>query len=150
MLRQWIDLVRSVGAALLEVYRAEAEELKTEVRDSTVQLAWAIGLFVAAGMLGFWAIFAAIYCAIQVLAIWLPLWGAAGVVLGVLVLVILILAFLGLRRLKRWENPAETIKRRLSEHRVWLEQKLLPAEEGEEGEEAAAEREMEQDEETDR
>lgn len=135
VLRPWIELVRSLGAALLEVYRAEAEELKTEVRDSTKHLAWAVGLFVAAGMLGFWAVFAALYFAIQVLALWLPMWGAAGVVLAVLVLLILILAFVGLRKLKRWENPAETFKRRLSEHRVWIEQRLLPEDEVEQDEE---------------
>jgi len=126
--RGWIELVRSLGAALLEVYRAEAAELKDDVRKSSIHLAWAVGLMIGAGMIGFWTIAAFIYFLIQLLALWLPLWGAAGVVLLVLVLTVLALVWLGTRRLKRWENPVETIGRRVRDHRAWLEDHLLPDE----------------------
>lgn len=128
--RSWIELIRSLGAALLEVYRAEAAELKDDVRKSSIHLAWAVGLMIGAGMIGFWTIAALIYFLIQVLALWLPLWGAAGVVLLVLVLTVLTLVWLGTRRLKRWENPVETIGRRVRSHRAWLEDHLLPEETG--------------------
>lgn len=126
--RGWIELVRSLGAALLEVYRAEAAELKDDVRKSSIHLAWAAGLLIGAGMLGFWTLATGIYFVIQVLAVWLPLWGATGVVLLVLVLTLLTLVWLGTRRLKRWESPVETIGRRVRDHRAWMEDHLLPEE----------------------
>lgn len=129
LLQDWIELVRSLGAALLDVYRAEAEELGDEVKTSFLHLAWAVGFFVVAGMIGFWTLAAGIYFLIHLLALWLPLWGAAGVVLLALVLGILLLVGLGWRRLQRWENPTEVFRRRFVEHRVWLEQRLLPPEE---------------------
>lgn len=138
MLREWIELIRGLGAALLEVYRAEAAELGSEVRASAKHLAWAAGLFLAAAMIGFWALAAGIYFLIQVLALWLPLWGASGVVLLLLVLTLLVLAGVGIWKLRKWENPAESMRRRLAEHRVWIDEHLLPAEEAP-GESAAEE-----------
>jgi len=129
LLRDWIELVRSLGAALLEVYRAEASELGDEVKTSFIHLAWAVGFFVLAGMIGFWTLATGIYFLIHLLALWLPLWGAAGVVLLTLVLGILLLVGLGWWRLRRWENPTEVLHRRFAEHRLWLEERLLPPEE---------------------
>ena len=129
MLRQWIELVRSFGASLVEVYKAEAGELKRELLHTSEHLAWALGFFVAAAVVGFWTLAAGIYFAIQLLAIWLPLWGASGVVLLLLLGVIALLGFLGYRRLQKWESPGATMGRRLQEHREWLEGSLLPPEE---------------------
>lgn len=129
MFREWIELIRGLGAALLEVYRAEADELKSEVQESSKHLLWAVALFGAAAAIGFWTVAAGIYFLIQVLALWLPLWGASGVALLVLVLTLAILAGVGYWRLRRWENPAAAIRRRLAEHRIWVEEQLLPAEE---------------------
>lgn len=128
--RGWIELFRSLGAALLEVYRAEAAELKEDLGKSSVHLLWGVGLMIAAGMVGFWTLAAGIYFLIQVLALWLPLWGATGVVLLLLVLTVLTLVWLGYRRFQRWENPAEMIGRRVRSHREWLEEHLLPDETG--------------------
>lgn len=146
LIRQWIELFRALGAALLEVYRAEAAELKDDVRKSSIHLAWALGLLVGAGMVGFWTLATGIYFLIQLLALWLPLWGAAGVVLTLLVLTVLILVWLGYRRFRRWENPAETIRRRARSHRQWLEDHLLP-DEVDEAEAAEAEGEQTEDDE---
>lgn len=129
MLREWIELIRGLGAALLEVYRAEASELGSEVRTSSKHLLWAVALFLAAAAVGFWALAAGIYFLIQVLALWLPLWGASGVVLLALVLTLSTLAGVGVWKLRKWENPAEAFRRRLVEHRVWIDEHLLPAEE---------------------
>lgn len=126
ILRQWIELIRSFGASLLEVYKAEAGELKRELLHTSEHLAWALGLFVAAAAVGFWTLAAGIYFAIQVLALWLPLWGASGVVLLLLLGLIALLGFLGYRRLQKWESPGATLGRRLREHREWLEGSLLP------------------------
>lgn len=127
-LRGWIELLRSLGAALLEVYRAEAAEIKEDLGKSSVHLAWGVGLMIAAGMVGFWTLAAGIYFLIHVLALWLPLWGAAGVVLLLLVLTVLTLVWLGYRRFQRWENPAELLGRRVRSHRIWMEEELLPEE----------------------
>lgn len=138
-LRAWIELVRSLGAALLEVYRAEAAELKKDLGESSIHLAWGVGLLIAAGMVGFWTLAAGIYFLIHVLALWLPLWGAAGVVLLLLVLTVLTLVWLGYRRFQRWENPAELLGRRVRSHRVWLEEQLLPEEAGSSAADGSAE-----------
>jgi hypothetical protein len=123
--RDWIELIRSLGAALLEVYRAELADLQGEVRDASIHLVWALGLFLGAGVIAFWFVATLVFFVIQLLALWLPLWGAVGVVLLLLVGTVLSLVGLGLRRLKRWENPAETIRRRLTDHRSWLEGEFL-------------------------
>ena len=128
--RGWIELVRSLGGALLEVWRAEAAELKEELGETSIHLAWGVGLMIAAGMVGFWTLAAGIYFVIHLLALWLPLWGAAGVVLLLLALTVLTLVWLGTRRFQRWENPAELVGRRVRSHRAWLEEHLLPEEAG--------------------
>jgi hypothetical protein len=133
--RDWIELIRSLGAALLEVYRAELADLKGDVRDASIHLVWALGLLLGAGVIAFWAVATLVFFVIEMLALWLPLWGAVGVVLLLLVGTVLTLLALGLRRLKRWENPAETVRRRLTDHRSWLEGEFL----GEEGPEEPAE-----------
>lgn len=127
-MREWIEKFRAVGRALLEVYRAEMAELSAEMAETGRHFAWAAGFLLAAAMVAFWTVAALGYFLIQVLALWLPLWGAAGVVVLLLVLIIALLAFLGYRRLGRCENPTETVRRRLDDHRAWMEGSLLPPE----------------------
>lgn len=130
MFHDWIELVRSLGAALLEVYRAEASELRSELRSSSKRLAAVAGLFAAAALVVVCLIATLVYFLIQVLALWLPLWGAAGVMVLALAATAVVLVWLGARRFARWEGPGETIRRRFAGHRTWLEDRLLPSRPG--------------------
>jgi hypothetical protein len=131
MMSHWVDLFRSLGQALLDVFKAELAEVGEDLGTAGRHLGVALGLFAAAAAVGFWTLAAFLYFVIQLLArLGLPLWGAAGVVTLVLVLVIALLGWLGYRRLQRVENPVETVRRRLDDHTAWWQERMLtPAEE---------------------
>jgi len=78
---------------------------------------------------GFWLAGVFTYFLIQVIAIWLPAWAAAGVVVLALLLLAAGLAWWGWRTLKSIENPVDTVGRRLDDHLDWWEAKLV-AEDG--------------------
>lgn len=126
----WSEQFRSLGQALLEVVRAELAELQGELAVTGRQLGIALGLFAAAAVVGFWTVAALIYFLIHLLALWLPLWAAAGVVMLLLLAAIALLGWLGYRRLQRVENPAETVRRRLDDHQDWWRHRMLPQENG--------------------
>lgn len=132
MMSRWVDLFRSLGQALLDVFKAELAEAGEDLGTAGRHLGIALGLFAAAAAVGFWTLATFLAFLILVLArLGLPLWGAAGVVTLVLGLVIAVLGWLGMRRLKRVESPVETVRRRLDDHRVWWrERMLLPEEDG--------------------
>ena len=50
---------------------------------------------------------------------WLPIWGAALAVTGLLALVATVLALAGRARLRRLENPLATARRRMDDHLAW-------------------------------
>lgn len=126
MIGSWLEMFRALGQALVEVFEAELAELAEELGVSAKHLAWALGFCVAAAFLAFWMLPALMFLAGLVLALWLPAWAAALVVVVFFFLLIAGLGFLGYRRLRRVENPAETVRRRYEEHREWWDERLLP------------------------
>ena len=66
------------------------------------------------------------FAAIELLALRYPRWGAALIVLAVLVVVALLLALVGYFRVKRLETPAGTVRRRLTEHNQWWSERFGP------------------------
>lgn len=124
----WIELFRSLGQALVEVYKAELGEVGKDLSTSGRQLGIALGLFAAAAAVGFWTLAALLYFAIQLLArLGLPLWGAAGVVTLVLLILVALLGGLGYRRLQRVESPVRSVRRRFEDHQAWWSERMLPA-----------------------
>ena len=121
----WIDLFRSLGESLLEVLRAELAGLQDDLQRSGRHLGVALGLFAGAVVLFFWLIGLLLFALIALLHIWLPLWGAALIVLALFVIAIAILAFLGVRRMRRVENPVETVRQRLDNHLDWWQHSFL-------------------------
>jgi hypothetical protein len=121
----WIELFRSLGQALFEVLRAEAQALGEDFRRSGRQLAAGLALLGGAAAVGFWAIGVLVLVLIAVLAIWLRPWAAALIVLALFVGGAGLLAALGIRRLRRLESPAESVRRRVSDHLDWWQQRLL-------------------------
>lgn len=122
---QWLELFRALGQSLADLAAAEIAALKEELAKNGRTLALALALFGAAAMTGFWLIALVLFTLIQVLAIWLPMWGASAVVTGFFLLVVAALALFGARKLKKLESPGATVGRRWSDHRRWWDRHLL-------------------------
>jgi hypothetical protein len=121
----WIDLFRSLGESLLEVMRAELAGLQDDLQRSGRHFGVALGLFAAAAVLLFWVVGLLLFALIAVLHIWLPLWGAALIVLALFLIAIAILGGLGMRRMRQVENPVETVRNRLDNHLDWWQHSFL-------------------------
>jgi hypothetical protein len=118
----WIELFRSLGESLVEVVRAEVAALQEDLNTSGRHL---LGLLGAAVLLSFWVLGLLIFFAITLLAVWLPLWAAALIVLVIFLAVMGVLAWLGIRRLKLVENPTDSFKRHIDDHLDWWQNGLL-------------------------
>jgi hypothetical protein len=121
----WIEMFRSLGQSLLAVLRAEVEALQEDFRRSGRHLAVGVGLLAAAAAIGFWAAGLLLFVLVVVLAIWLPLWGAALVVLGLAALAALLLVTVARRQLRQLESPIDDVKKRVSDHLDWWQNGLL-------------------------
>jgi hypothetical protein len=124
-MRGWIELFRSLGQALFEVLRAEAEALGADLRRSGGQLLRGLALFGGAAAVGFWTLGVLVLTLIAVLAIWLPPWAAALIVTALFAGTAGLLAVLGWRQLRQLETPAASIRRRLDDHLDWWQNRLL-------------------------
>jgi hypothetical protein len=124
-MQAWIDLFRSLGEALLGVWRAELGTLQDDLQRSSRHLGVALGLFGAAVMLLFWAVGLVLFVLVSVLHVWLPWWGASLIVLALFLIAMAIFAKLGLGRIRKVENPLETVRRRVDSHLDWWQHGLL-------------------------
>src|SRR5262245_3993913 len=115
----WIELFRSLGESLLEVWRAELAALQDDFQSSGRHLGLALGLFGAALILAFWIVGLLLFVLIALLHVWLPWWGASLVVWLLFLATAGLLAWLGVRRLRKVENPVETVRRRMDSHLDW-------------------------------
>jgi Putative Actinobacterial Holin-X, holin superfamily III len=121
----WIDLFRTLGESLLEVWRAELATLQEDFHRSGRYLTAALGLLGAAIILLFWIVGLLLFVLVALLHVWLPWWGASLVVLLLFLLVTGLLAWLGVARLRKVENPVETVRRRVDSHLDWWQHGLL-------------------------
>lgn len=121
----WIEMFRGLGESLLDVLRAEVATLQEDLSRSGRIAGGALALLGAALILLFWIVGLLIFALVAVLAVWLPLWGAALIVLALFLLVTGILAWLGMNRLKQVENPVQTFRRRVDDHLDWWQNTLL-------------------------
>lgn len=121
----WIEMFRGLGEALLDVLRAEVATLQEDLTRSGKIAGRALALLGTALILLFWIVGLLIFVLITVLAIWLPLWAAALIVLGLFLVATAILAWMGVNRLKQVENPAQTFRRRVDDHLDWWQNTLM-------------------------
>lgn len=121
----WLGALRSLGQAGGDLLRSEINALGSDLADSGANLTRAIGLFVAAAFVIFWAIGALGYFSVELLALWLPRWGAALIVLVLLLLVVWILWIMARRKLREAEKPTETVRRRVADHLDWWHERVL-------------------------
>lgn len=124
MRQSWSDTVHGLGSSVLALIRAELEALEKDLSISAKNLGLGLGLFAAAGAFGFWTLGVATYFFIHLVAIWLPVWGAALVVTLVFTLVVAGLAFAGWRKLEKFENPVGTVRRRLEDNLDWWQSRV--------------------------
>lgn len=136
----WIELFRSLGESLLEVWRAELATLQEDFGRSGRYLGSALGLLGAALILVFWIVGLLLFVLIALLHIWLPWWGASLAVLLLFLLASGLLAWLGVRRLRKVENPVGTVRRRVDSHLDWWQHGLLAQPKALDVEAAAADR----------
>lgn len=131
MRQSWSETFQGLGASVLSLVRAELEVLEKELSVSARNLGIGLGLLGAAAAFGFWTLGVATYFLIHLAAIWLPVWGAALVVTLVFALVVAGLAFAGLGKLRKFENPVGTVRRRLEDNMDWWQTRVVgPAEVG--------------------
>lgn len=124
---RWSDLLAPLGHAGLDLIRAEYGVVSSEVKSSGRILIRSLLLLAFALFALFWAVGALAQVLLEVGTLWLPRWGAALAVLGLLALLGTVFAFLARRRLRSIEPPARTVKRRLEEHRDWWDQRIAQA-----------------------
>lgn len=124
-MQAWIDLFRSLGESLVEVWRAEIASLQGDLERSGRHLGLALAFLGAAAVLFFWIVGLLLFVLVAVLHIWLEWWAAALIVLGLFVLAAGVLGGLGYRRLRQVENPVSTVRRRVDSHLDWWQHGLL-------------------------
>lgn len=120
----WIELLRSLGESLIEVVRAEVEALQGDLKRSGRHLGIALALLGAVAVLAFWIVGLIVFFLVALLAYWLPLWGAALVVLVLFAVVAAVLGLLAKRHLSRFQ-PVDDVKRHVDDHLDWWQNGFL-------------------------
>lgn len=90
--------------------RAEIELAKAELTAIAQDKAISMAAFIFAALVAFFGAHALLFCIGAVLALWLPVWAAAGIVALVLFIIAAIAAYIGYLQLKIDANPSNTIK----------------------------------------
>ena len=121
----WIEMFRGLGESLLEVLRAEVATLQEDLGRTGRIAGGALMLLGAALILSFWVVGLLVFTLVAVLTIWLQLWAATLIVLGLFIGVTALLGWLGWRRLQQAENPIQTFRRRVDDHLDWWQNTLL-------------------------
>lgn len=114
---------------MLDLLSAELGALGEELRGSARELRRGTVLLVVAAFFGFWTVGALAYALIELIAFWLPRWGAVLAGTGIFALLTLIFLLLGRSRLRRLESPVRTVVRRVESHNAWLHDQFLPSDE---------------------
>jgi uncharacterized membrane protein YqjE len=130
MVQGWLDLLQSLGQALLGVLRAEAAALGMDFRRSAIHLGRGLALLGGAAAMLYWTLGIMVLVLIALFAIWLPIWASALIVAAIFLLTAALLIYLAWRQLRQLESPLDDIQRRVSDHLDWWQNRLLalPAE----------------------
>jgi cytochrome c biogenesis protein CcdA len=126
----WIARVQNLGSAYFAVVRAEISAALADLAESGRSLLRAALLFTITLALGFWTVGLLLYFLIEMLALWLPRWGAVGIVFAVFVLGTVLFAMASVARARRIEAPTAMLDRRLRDHTAWWQSRLGAEDEG--------------------
>ncbi|HKI87121.1 MAG TPA: phage holin family protein [Thermoanaerobaculia bacterium] len=122
--KRWLDGLRALGEAYLGVIKAELGALEKDLGASGRRLVVSLGVIALSLGIGFWALAALTFAAIEILAIWLPRWGASLIVALFLLILAAVVGSLGWRRLRGIESPKATVERHLEDHRDWWREQI--------------------------
>ncbi len=111
------ELVRRLIEDVAALTRLYGREIREYVRGLGRDVVLAAIMFAVAVSLGFFALGVMIAVFILVADIWLPAWAAALLMLGIMVTAICVLAWLGVRRLRRRQAA---LSARMAEEVRWL------------------------------
>jgi hypothetical protein len=120
-----VEQARALGEALLGVLRAEVDALRGDYRRAAARFTAAMVVFGFAAGFAFWAVGALAFVAFELLARWLPRWGAAAALCALFAAVAGALGWWGARRLRAIEPPLATASRHLEEHLRWWQERVL-------------------------
>jgi hypothetical protein len=109
--RSLFTLLRDLPTQLVALLKAELVRLKTEMVAKAIKAGVGIGLFVVAGLFGFFLLAVLIAAAVLGLAVVFPGWLAALLVAAGLLVLVIIFGLLGLRFLSKAmpPKPVETM-----------------------------------------
>lgn len=137
----WLARAQSLGSAYFSVVRAELTAVVQDFGESGRRLLRAAVLFTVTLALGFWTVGLLVYFLVEMLALWLPRWGAVGVVFAIFVAGTAAFAAVCMARTRRIESPSAIVERRWRDHSDWWQERI-----GDEGATSARSRTEQQDE----
>jgi uncharacterized membrane protein YqjE len=103
------ELVKDVTTHLSILVRSEVELAKLEITESVKTGATGGVFFGLAAVIGAFSLWFFWFMVALIIAIWLPYWAAFTIVFVVMLLMAGLLAFLGLRKVKKVKKPEKTI-----------------------------------------
>lgn len=136
--RAWLGMIRDVGAAFGDLARAELAAIADDLGRSGRALVKALVVAAVAAACAFWTLGLAIYFAVELLARWVPRWGAVGIVWTVSLAATVVLLLVVKSRLAAIEPPAATVRRRLDDSRRWWRSRIAPPDDDGPGDEEGA------------
>ncbi|ASD20775.1 phage holin family protein [Cryobacterium sp. TMN-39-2] len=94
-------LLSELPGQIVDLVKAEIDAFKADISGKAKNVGIGLGLFIGAAVFGFFAIIVFIALAVIALDLVLPLWLAALIVAVALLLIAVILALIGLNRVKK-------------------------------------------------
>lgn len=125
----WIARVQRLGSAYFGVVRAEISAALSDLQETGRSVFRAALLLTVTVALGFWTVGLLVYFLIEMLAIWLPRWGAVGAVFGLFLAATVGFALLFTGRVRRIEAPTQMLERRFQNHSAWWQRQMSAGEE---------------------
>jgi Flp pilus assembly protein TadB len=125
---EWQAMLRSLGAAFTDLVSAETAMVGGEIKRSGRHLLVAVSLFTLAFTVVLWATGVATAFLVALFGLWMPVWAACLVVVGLLLVVVVVLGALAMARLRRLEGPIALISRRWQDHWTWWREQVLAEE----------------------
>lgn len=126
--RTWLGMTRDVGVAFGDLVRAEVAAIADDLGRSGTALVRALVVAAVAAAFAFWTLGLGVYFVVELLARWLPRWGAVGIVLALFLAATVVLLLVVRARLAAIEPPAATVRRRLDDSRRWWRTRVAPPE----------------------
>lgn len=120
----WLARAQNLGSAYFAVLRAEISATLQDLAESGRGVLRAAVLFTVTVALGFWTVGLLVYFLIEMLALWLPRWGAVGIVFGIFVIATVSFALTSVARARRIEMPTTLLDRRFRDHAAWWQERL--------------------------